>query len=69
MEEVVPFFKSFRTIFYFKILKLGKVLFCISQSLKGFEFHLNSNFELNSKPPPVIVAQGPLVGDPGPPLF
>jgi hypothetical protein len=27
MEKVVSFFKFFKTIFYFKIFKLGKVLF------------------------------------------
>jgi hypothetical protein len=27
MEKVVPFFKTFTTIFYFKIFKIGKVLF------------------------------------------
>jgi hypothetical protein len=27
MEEVVPFFKTFSTVFYFKIFKLGKVQF------------------------------------------
>jgi hypothetical protein len=27
LEKVVPFFKSFIAIFYFKIFKLGKVIF------------------------------------------
>jgi hypothetical protein len=27
MENVVPLFETFKTVFYFKILDLGKVLF------------------------------------------
>jgi hypothetical protein len=38
MEELVPFFKTFSTIFYFKFCELGKVLVESIKILKGFEF-------------------------------
>jgi hypothetical protein len=72
MDKVVPFFKSITTIFYFKNFELGKVLFGsvkVWKDLNFILFHLNSNFELNSMPLPVTVAQGPLVSKPDPPLF
>jgi hypothetical protein len=39
MEKVVPFFKTFTTILYFKLFELGKVLF---QSVK---VRMSLNFE------------------------
>jgi hypothetical protein len=38
MEKVVPFFKSFTTIFYFNIFALGKVLFGSVQIRTGLKF-------------------------------
>jgi hypothetical protein len=38
MEELVPFFKTFSTIFYFKFCELRKVLVESIKILKGFEF-------------------------------
>jgi hypothetical protein len=40
IEKVVPFFKTFTTIFYFKFFELGKALFGLNKILK--EFKLNS---------------------------
>jgi hypothetical protein len=50
MEKVVPLFKIVRTIFYFKIFKLIKVIFGsvkpsnnLNQIQTHFEFKINSN--------------------------
>jgi hypothetical protein len=49
MEKVVPLFKTFTTIFYFKIFKLNKVLFRPVKILKQFELGLNPfKFEFKS---------------------
>jgi hypothetical protein len=49
MDKVVPFFKSFPTIFYLKI-QAQEGLFWTDQSLKKFEPKLNSfEFEVESK--------------------
>jgi hypothetical protein len=40
MEKVVPFFKPFTTIFYFKFFELGKIVFGsvkVSKDLNPFE--------------------------------
>jgi hypothetical protein len=37
MEKVVQLFESFKTIFYFNFFEIGKAIFHIIQSLKGFE--------------------------------
>jgi hypothetical protein len=41
MEKVVPFYKPFIIIFYFKFVELGKVLFGPAKVWEGFEFQLN----------------------------
>jgi hypothetical protein len=41
MEKVVPFFKPFTTISYFKKNQARKGPFWIGQSLEGFEIYLN----------------------------
>jgi hypothetical protein len=51
MEKVVPFFKSFTTIFYFKFFNFGKVLFGPAKDSKDLN---------RSKPSsPVTVSMGP----------
>jgi hypothetical protein len=45
MEKVVPLFKTFKTIFYFKILEVGKILFGAKASLNLFKIDSNS-FEI-----------------------
>jgi hypothetical protein len=46
MDKVVHLFESFKTKFYFKIFRLGKVVFAlvkIWKVLKSFEFEIYSN--------------------------
>jgi hypothetical protein len=71
MENIVPYFKPFTTIFYFKIFELGKVLFETVKVWKDLKFiwiSLNSNFESNRRRRPALWPPGPDVGDTASPV-
>jgi hypothetical protein len=63
MEKVVPFFKTFTTIFYFNFFNLGKILFGsvkVWNDLNWIWFRLNSNLNQIKLPPCGTVAGPPV---------
>jgi hypothetical protein len=67
MEKVVPFFKSFMTIFYFNTFELRKVIFGLVNAWKNLNIiwiRLKFEIESNFATPPGSVAEVPHLGDP-----
>jgi hypothetical protein len=63
MEKVVPFFKTFTTIFCFKFFEFRKDLYWIGQSLKPFELCLNLNPNQIKPRRPGLCRMGPPVSN------